>query len=102
MSDLFPLKVEMTRQNGSCLSVLIGGPQVVQRAALSWEILTGKHLHNTETRWVDYGADNYAGVTFSNILKKTDVTMLHRLDEQCITLKMFQTKNCGRRTIQEN
>lgn len=66
--DLFPLK-----HNGKDVWVLIvninpGGPNQGSAAQYFLGDFDGKTFkaYSTQTKWMDYGPDNYAGVTFSN------------------------------------
>jgi fructan beta-fructosidase len=67
--DLFP----MTASDGRKMWVLIvninpGGPQGGSATQYFTGSFDGKHFkpNNTDTRWVDQGSDEYAGVTWSN------------------------------------
>lgn len=71
--DLFPLK-----HNGKDVWVLIvninpGGPNQGSAAQYFLGDFDGKTFkaHSTQTKWMDYGPDNYAGVTFSNTGSRT-------------------------------
>ncbi|MBD2755888.1 glycoside hydrolase family 32 protein [Spirosoma validum] len=66
--DLFPLK-----HNGKDVWVLIvninpGGPNKGSAAQYFLGDFDGKNFnaYSKQTKWMDYGTDNYAGVTFSN------------------------------------
>lgn len=68
--DLFPLKDE----NGNTRWVLFvsinpGGPQLGSATQYFVGDFDGKQFtpQDTVTRWIDHGADNYAGVTWSDI-----------------------------------
>lgn len=68
--DLF----ELTADEGSTKSIMLvsinpGGPQGGSATQYFVGDFDGKQFIPTDsiTRWVDYGADNYAGVTFSDI-----------------------------------
>lgn len=75
--DLFPLKVDGTDQEKWVLLVNInpGGPNGGSAAQYFVGEFDGKVFHNEspgpEARWMDYGKDNYAGVSWSGI-PKTD------------------------------
>lgn len=75
--DLFPIKVEGTDQKKWVLLVSInpGGPNGGSATQYFVGNFDGKVFQNenkgSEPSWVDYGKDNYAGVTWSNI-PKTD------------------------------
>jgi fructan beta-fructosidase len=76
--DLFPLKVENDATKWVMLvSINPGGPQGGSSTQYFVGNFDGKTFtpDDTETRWVDYGADNYAGVTFSNIPEKDGRTI---------------------------
>lgn len=72
--DLFPLQVDATEQTKWVLLLNInpGGPN----GGSANQYFTGDfdgHIFQAdtkETRWVDYGRDNYAGVTWSDIPKE--------------------------------
>ncbi|UFH53742.1 glycoside hydrolase family 32 protein [Spirosoma sp. KNUC1025] len=71
--DLFPLK-----HNGKDVWVLIvninpGGPNSGLAAQYFLGDFDGKHFnaYAKKTKWMDYGPDNYAGVTFSNTGNRT-------------------------------
>lgn len=68
--DLFPLNVENdTTKWVMLVSINPGGPQGGSATQYFIGDFDGKTFtpDDTQTRWVDHGADNYAGVTFSNI-----------------------------------
>lgn len=68
--DLFPLEVANdTTKWVMLISINPGGPQGGSATQYFVGDFDGKTFtpDDTEIRWVDYGADNYAGVTFSNI-----------------------------------
>lgn len=73
--DIFPLKVDNTGKTKWVLFVSInpGGPFGGSATQYFVGDFDGKQFHpdNTETRWIDYGKDNYAGVTWANV-PKTD------------------------------
>jgi fructan beta-fructosidase len=76
--DLFPLKIENDKTKWVMLiSINPGGPQGGSATQYFVGDFDGKTFtpDDTETRWVDYGADNYAGVTFSNIPEKDGRTI---------------------------
>jgi fructan beta-fructosidase len=71
--DLFPLK-----QKGKDVWVLIvninpGGPNQGSATQYFLGDFDGKNFntYSKQTKWMDYGADNYAGVTFSNTGNRT-------------------------------
>jgi fructan beta-fructosidase len=71
--DLFPLK-----HNGKDVWVLIvninpGGPNKGSAAQYFLGDFDGKNFkaYSKQTKWLDYGTDNYAGVTFSNTGDRT-------------------------------
>lgn len=69
--DLFPLKVEGTGLQKWILLVSInpGGPNGGSATQYFIGEFDGKHFRadHTETLWMDYGPDNYAGVTWSDM-----------------------------------
>jgi len=71
--DLFPLKVKGTNKTKWVMLVSINPGAPFGGSATQYFIgdFDGKIFHNEyeskEARWVDYGKDNYAGVTWSNI-----------------------------------
>jgi fructan beta-fructosidase len=73
--DLFRLKVDGTDQEKWVLIVNInpGGPNGGSATQYFVGEFDGKVFHNespsAEARWMDYGKDNYAGVTWSGILQ---------------------------------
>jgi fructan beta-fructosidase len=76
--DLFPLEVENNNTKWVMLvSINPGGPQGGSATQYFVGDFDGKTFipDDTETRWVDHGADNYAGVTFSNIPEKDERTI---------------------------
>lgn len=76
--DLFPLEVENdTTKWVMLISINPGGPQGGSATQYFVGDFDGKTFtpNDTETRWVDHGADNYAGVTFSNIPEKDGRTI---------------------------
>ncbi len=76
--DLFPLEVANdTTKWVMLISINPGGPQGGSATQYFVGDFDGKVFtpDDTKTRWVDYGADNYAGVTFSNIPKKDGRTI---------------------------
>lgn len=76
--DLFPLEVENdTTKWVMLISINPGGPQGGSATQYFVGDFDGKTFTptDTETRWIDYGADNYAGVTFSNIPEKDGRTI---------------------------
>ena len=68
--DLFPLKDEQGNTQWVLLvSINPGGPQGGSATQYFVGDFDGKNFtsQDTATRWIDYGADNYAGVTWSDI-----------------------------------
>ncbi len=68
--DFFPLKDEQGDINWVLLaSINPGGPQGGSATQYFVGKFDGKNFtsQDTLTRWIDYGADNYAGVTWSDI-----------------------------------
>lgn len=69
--DLFPLKVNGTQQTKWVLLVSInpGGPNGGSATQYFVGNFNGKQFtpDDTKTRWIDYGKDDYAGVTWSDI-----------------------------------
>jgi fructan beta-fructosidase len=68
--DLFPLKDELGNTKWVLfVSINPGGPQGGSATQYFVGDFDGKKFtpHDTITRWIDYGADNYAGVTWSDI-----------------------------------
>lgn len=71
--DLFPLNDEQGNTKWVLLvSINPGGPQGGSATQYFVGDFDGKNFlpQDTETRWIDYGADNYAGVTWSDIPAK--------------------------------
>lgn len=68
--DLFPLKVEGTNIQKWMLLISInpGGPNGGSATQYFVGDFDGKTFvaDHSDTKWMDYGADNYAGVTYSN------------------------------------
>ena len=68
--DLFPLKDEQGNTKWVLfVSINPGGPQGGSATQYFVGDFDGKNFvpQDTTTRWIDYGADNYAGVTWSDI-----------------------------------
>jgi fructan beta-fructosidase len=68
--DLFPLKDELGNTKWVLfVSINPGGPQGGSATQYFVGDFDGKNFvpQDTSTRWIDYGADNYAGVTWSDI-----------------------------------
>jgi len=68
--DLFPLKDEQgTTKWVLFVSMNPGGPQGGSATQYFVGDFDGKNFtpQDTTTRWIDYGADNYAGVTWSDV-----------------------------------
>lgn len=68
--DLFPLQDEEGKTHWVLLvSINPGGPQGGSATQYFIGDFDGKNFtaHDSATRWIDYGADNYAGVTWSDI-----------------------------------
>ena len=71
--DLFPMTDEAGQKKYVLLvSINPNGPQGGSATQYFIGDFNGKQFipNDEKTRWVDYGADNYAGVTFSNIPKE--------------------------------
>lgn len=68
--DLFPMKVENTDETKWVLLISInpGGPNGGSAIQYFVGDFNGKEFitNQTDTKWIDYGTDNYAGVTWSN------------------------------------
>lgn len=71
--DLFPLKHEGKEVWVLMVSINPGGPNKGSATQYFLGNFDGKifHPYSTETKWIDYGPDNYAGVTWSNTRDKT-------------------------------
>ena len=68
--DLFPLiAADGTKKWVLFVSINPGGPQGGSATQYFVGEFDGKSftVESTETKWLDYGADNYAGVTWSNV-----------------------------------
>lgn len=67
--DLFPLSLNGKQHWVLLVSINPGGPNGGSATQYFVGQFDGHRFvpANTATRWIDYGADNYAGVTFSNI-----------------------------------
>ena len=69
--DLFPIKVEGTDEEKWILTVSIGagGPNGGSTTQYFVGDFNGKEFVSigNDTKWLDYGRDNYAGVTWSNV-----------------------------------
>jgi fructan beta-fructosidase len=69
--DLFPLDVNGEEKWILLVSINPGGPNGGSATQYFMGEFDGKHFHNenpgTEPLWIDYGKDNYAGVTWSDI-----------------------------------
>lgn len=80
--DLFPLQVEGTNQTKWVLLVSInpGGPNGGSATQYFIGDFDGKTFTSdhpaASTRWMDYGRDNYAGVTFADIPKEDGRSIL--------------------------
>ncbi|MEO7212977.1 glycoside hydrolase family 32 protein [Mucilaginibacter sp.] len=70
--DLFSLSYKGSRKWVLLVSINPGGPSGGSATQYFIGNFDGKTFvpDNTTTRWVDFGADNYAGVTFSNTGKR--------------------------------
>lgn len=66
--DLFPLKYEGKEIWVLLVSLNPGGPNKGSATQYFLGDFDGKTFHpfSTETKWIDYGPDNYAGVTWDN------------------------------------
>jgi fructan beta-fructosidase len=66
--DLFPMKHEGKEIWVLLVSLNPGGPNKGSATQYFLGDFDGKvfHQYSTETKWIDYGPDNYAGVTWSN------------------------------------
>ena len=66
--DLFPMKHEGKEIWVLLVSLNPGGPNKGSATQYFLGDFDGKtfHPYSTETKWIDYGPDNYAGVTWSN------------------------------------
>ncbi len=66
--DLFPLELNGKKYWVLLVSINPGGPNGGSATQYFTGDFDGKTFksHSKETKWVDYGTDNYAGVTFSN------------------------------------
>ena len=71
--DLFPMKHEGKEIWVLLVSLNPGGPNKGSATQYFLGDFDGKvfHPYSTETKWIDYGPDNYAGVTWSNTRDKT-------------------------------
>lgn len=71
--DLFPMKHEGKEVWVLLVSLNPGGPNKGSATQYFLGDFDGKvfHPYSTETKWIDYGPDNYAGVTWSNTRDKT-------------------------------
>jgi fructan beta-fructosidase len=72
--DLFPLEVEGEKKWVLLVSINPGGPNDGSATQYFVGDFDGSVFHNenpvTDTLWIDYGKDNYAGVTWSDIPEK--------------------------------
>ncbi len=70
--DLFPMKYEGKDIWVLLVSLNPGGPNKGSATQYFLGDFDGKvfHPYSTETKWIDYGPDNYAGVTWSNTRDK--------------------------------
>ncbi len=70
--DLFPMKHEGKEVWVLLVSLNPGGPNKGSATQYFLGDFDGKtfHPYSTETKWIDYGPDNYAGVTWSNTRDK--------------------------------
>ena len=70
--DLFPMKHEGKEIWVLLVSLNPGGPNKGSATQYFLGEFDGKtfHPYSTETKWIDYGPDNYAGVTWSNTRDK--------------------------------
>lgn len=70
--DLFPMKHEGKEIWVLLVSLNPGGPNKGSATQYFLGDFDGKtfHPYSTETKWIDYGPDNYAGVTWSNTRDK--------------------------------
>ena len=71
--DLFPLNHKGKKAWVLLVSINPGGPNGGSATQYFVGDFDGKIFkpYSTKTKWVDYGADNYAGVTFSNTGNRT-------------------------------
>ncbi|HPN59835.1 MAG TPA: glycoside hydrolase family 32 protein, partial [Chitinophagaceae bacterium] len=71
--DLFPMKHDGKEIWVLLVSLNPGGPNKGSATQYFLGDFDGKvfHPYSTETKWIDYGPDNYAGVTWSNTRDKT-------------------------------
>ena len=71
--DLFPLEHNGTEVWALFVSINPGGPNNGSATQYFLGNFDGKQFTpvDTTTRWIDWGTDNYAGVTFSNTGKRT-------------------------------
>lgn len=67
--DLFPMQVDGKTVWVLLVSINPGGPNKGSATQYFIGDFDGKTFtpFNTDTKWVDWGTDNYAGVTFSNV-----------------------------------
>jgi fructan beta-fructosidase len=70
--DLFPLEFEGRNIWVLLVSINPGGPNGGSATQYFTGEFDGKQFHpfQTDTRWIDYGTDDYAGVTWSNTGKR--------------------------------
>jgi len=70
--DLFPLTIAGKQQWVLIVNINPGGPNGGSATQYFVGSFDGKTFtpHDTETRWLDDGPDNYAGVTFDNTSKR--------------------------------
>ena len=66
--DLFPLTLDGQRQWVLLVSINPGGPNGGSATQYFVGNFDGKTFtpSSTKTKWVDFGKDNYAGVTYAN------------------------------------
>lgn len=71
--DLFPLMYQTQKKWVLSVNINPGGPAGGSATQYFIGEFDGKHFvpDDTLSRWMDYGADNYAGVTWSNMGSKT-------------------------------
>jgi fructan beta-fructosidase len=70
--DLFPMEYEGTQQWVLIVSINPGGPNKGSATQYFVGQFDGKNFtpYSNDTQWIDYGPDNYAGVTWSNTGKR--------------------------------
>ncbi|MEK3682790.1 glycoside hydrolase family 32 protein [Paenibacillus sp. FSL R10-2736] len=103
--DLFQLPVEGTEESKWVLLVSIGDDSG-QRYGLRTQYFVGEFdgsvftPEHSDIRWLDYGKDNYAGVSFSDIPACGRAENPHRLDEQLAYANHNPSQGwCGAMTI---